>query len=71
MTTQRPIDAPPAVGGSAALRTPPAPLPSLEPPRADPHRGVSVFADYRGDVRARCQVLVVPTVGQLPEGPQR
>ena len=25
----------------------------------DPHRGVKVFADYQGDIRERCQVLVV------------
>lgn len=26
---------------------------------ADPHAGVSVFADYKGDVRAACEVLVI------------
>ncbi|MEJ7732486.1 MAG: GMC family oxidoreductase [Polyangiaceae bacterium] len=39
-------------------------LPLLAPPlapaeRDDPHRGVTVFADYRGDVRMRCEVVVV------------
>jgi choline dehydrogenase-like flavoprotein len=32
---------------------------SAAPPEADPHRGVQVFADYRGDVRLACDVVVV------------
>jgi choline dehydrogenase-like flavoprotein len=35
-------------------------LDALEVGRAgDPHRGVKVFADYAGPVRARCEVLVI------------
>jgi len=29
------------------------------PPEDDPHRGVKVFADYRGEIRASCEVVVV------------
>jgi choline dehydrogenase-like flavoprotein len=35
------------------------PVISSDAPLADPHSGVQVFADYRGEVRARCEVVVV------------
>jgi choline dehydrogenase-like flavoprotein len=31
----------------------------MDPPAPDPHRGVKVFADYAGELRASCEVLVV------------
>jgi choline dehydrogenase-like flavoprotein len=34
-------------------------LAEIAQPAWDPHRGVNVFADYKGDIRAACDVLVI------------
>ncbi|AKT41386.1 FAD-dependent oxidoreductase [Chondromyces crocatus] len=47
------------------MRTLPLEARAPERPSMDPHAGVKVFADYRGELRARCEVLVV---GSGPSG---